>query len=92
MLKILRIVLSIITISLLGFSLITENFDYIPYLMLSLGATMLVIGLIELQKKQKRLLGIYEYCCIIICFLSCHKGIPLCINGCLRVRKGEKII
>ena len=61
MLKILRIVLSIITISLSGFSLITENFEYIPYLMLSLGATMLVIGSIELQKNRKDFWGFIEY-------------------------------
>ena len=53
MLKILRIILSIITIGLSGFSLITQNFEYTPYLMLSLGATMLVMGLIELKKTKK---------------------------------------
>ena len=57
MLKILRIILSIITIGLSGFSLITQNFEYTPYLMLSLGATMLVIGLIELQKNRKEFWG-----------------------------------
>ncbi len=59
MLKILRIILSVITMSLLVFSLITENVEYIPYLMLSLGAAMLVTGLIELQKNSKEFGGYF---------------------------------
>lgn len=59
MLKILRIILSIITMGLSVFSLITKNFEYIPYLMLSLGATMLVAGLIELQKNSKEFWGYF---------------------------------
>ncbi len=57
MLKVLRIILSIITIGLSGFSLITQDFEYTPYLMLSLGATILVTGLIELQKNRREFWG-----------------------------------
>ena len=83
MLKILRIVLSIITISLSGFSLITENFEYIPYLMLSLGVTMLVIGLIELEKNRKEFWGFMSIVVSLFVFLCCHKGILPTLTGAL---------
>lgn len=57
MLKILRIIFSVIVITLAGYSLITKNFEFMSYLMLFLGAFMLVTGLVELQKDRKRFEG-----------------------------------
>ena len=60
MLKTLKIILSIIAMGLSVFSIITNNSEYIPYLMLSLGATMLVAGFIELQKNSKGFGGYFS--------------------------------
>ncbi|MGE7921468.1 DUF3953 domain-containing protein [Viridibacillus sp. NPDC093762] len=61
--EILRIILSVIVIALAGYSLITKNFEFMSYLMLFLGAFMLVTGLVELQKDRKRF---EEYMFIIV--------------------------
>ncbi|MFE4814435.1 DUF3953 domain-containing protein [Peribacillus simplex] len=55
--KIVRVTLAIIVIALSAYQLITENFELMPYSMLFLGATMLVTGLVELQKDRKRFGG-----------------------------------
>ncbi|KON70866.1 DUF3953 domain-containing protein [Peribacillus butanolivorans] len=57
MLKILRIVFSIIVLILSGYGLITDNFELSSYMIFFLGALMLVIGLAELQKDRKRFWG-----------------------------------
>jgi hypothetical protein len=54
--KLLRMILSIIAVALSVFGLITEN-NVIPYLLLLLGASMLITGLIELQKDKKGFWG-----------------------------------
>jgi hypothetical protein len=74
MLKILRIILSIITMGLSVFSLITKNFEYMPYLMLSLGATMLVTGLIELQKNSKEFWGFFGIVASLFAFYVAIQG------------------
>ncbi|MFF2501365.1 DUF3953 domain-containing protein [Peribacillus sp. NPDC058075] len=51
--KIVRIMLTIIVLALSAYLLITENFEFMPYLMLISGAIMLVRGLAELQKDRK---------------------------------------
>jgi hypothetical protein len=56
-LKIVRVTLAIIVIALSAYQLITGNFVLMPYSMLFLGATMLVTGLVELQKDRKRFWG-----------------------------------
>ncbi|MEC0274425.1 DUF3953 domain-containing protein [Peribacillus frigoritolerans] len=55
--KIVRVTLAIIVIALSAYQLITENFELMPYSMLFFGATMLVTGLVELQKDRKRFWG-----------------------------------
>ncbi|MEY8752974.1 DUF3953 domain-containing protein [Peribacillus frigoritolerans] len=55
--KIVRVTLAIIVIALSAYQLITGNFELMPYSMLFLGATMLVTGLVELQKDRKRFWG-----------------------------------
>ena len=62
MLKALRIILAIVTMGLSSYCIITQNFEFIPYLMFLLGATLLVTGLIELKKDRKEFGG---YMCII---------------------------
>ncbi|MFK9094289.1 DUF3953 domain-containing protein [Bacillus salipaludis] len=53
MLKLLKIILSVIVISLAGYGLINENFEFQPYMMLFFGLGMLVMGIEEFQKGQK---------------------------------------
>ncbi|EPD52113.1 DUF3953 domain-containing protein [Paenisporosarcina sp. FSL H8-0542] len=55
--KIIRIILGIIVIALSSYSLISRNFELMPFMMLFLGAFMLVTGLFELQKDRKRFEG-----------------------------------
>ena len=55
--KILRIVLSLTTITLAIYVLITSNFEFMPYMMLSLGALMLFIGIVEIRRQRKAYWG-----------------------------------
>jgi hypothetical protein len=52
-----RIVFAIIVICLSGYSLITNDFELMPYLMLFLAIFMLVTGFAELQKDRKSYWG-----------------------------------
>ncbi|WP_409271957.1 DUF3953 domain-containing protein [Neobacillus sp. SCS-31] len=53
MLKLLRIILSVIVILLAGYGLINENFALQPYMMLLLSFVMLLLGIEEFQKGKK---------------------------------------
>lgn len=53
MLKILHILLTIIVIAIAGYVLITADHEFLPYMMLFLSLTMLVMGLREFQKENK---------------------------------------
>ena len=53
MLKILRVILSVIGIALAGYVLITKNFVFMPYMLLAMGLLGLVTGVVELQAKRK---------------------------------------
>ena len=57
MLKIVRIILSIVGVALAGFGIITKNFEFMPYLMVTLGISLLITGVIELQKDKKAFWG-----------------------------------
>ncbi|MFS0667731.1 DUF3953 domain-containing protein [Peribacillus frigoritolerans] len=63
--KIVRIILAIIVLGLSAYQLITETF-VMPYLMLIVGAFMLVTGLVELQKDRK---GGFLGCVVVSLFL-----------------------
>ncbi|WHY13351.1 DUF3953 domain-containing protein [Peribacillus frigoritolerans] len=63
--KIVRIILAIIVLALSAYQLITETF-VMPYLMLIVGALMLVTGLVELQKDRK---GGFLGCVVVSFFL-----------------------
>lgn len=52
MLKIIRIIFGIIAVSLAVYSLITQNFFMIPYMLFFLGGMFLIVGLQE-RKKSK---------------------------------------
>nr|WP_026907259.1 YczI family protein [Paucisalibacillus globulus] len=54
MLKILRIVFSIVTMGLAVYGLTTQNFEYGHVMILFLGLMMLVLGIEEFQKGKKR--------------------------------------
>ncbi len=56
-LKILGTVIAVIVIALSGYGIISQNFEFMSYLMLLLGALMLVFGLIELQEDRKGIVG-----------------------------------
>lgn len=58
-----RTILAIVVIVLSGYSLITQTFELMPYYMFILGAFILVLGFIELQKDRK---GFWGYMNIVI--------------------------
>ncbi|KAB2334417.1 DUF3953 domain-containing protein [Cytobacillus depressus] len=60
MLFILRIILSAITLSLSVYCFVTERFEYMPLMMLSLGAMLFVSGLHELSKNKKAIWGYFS--------------------------------
>lgn len=53
MLIFLRILFTVITMVLGGYGLITKNFEYQAFMILSLGLMALVMGIQEIQQKQK---------------------------------------
>lgn len=53
MLKIMRHILGIIVIVLAGYGLITKNFSFAPFLILFVGAFMLVLGVSSFKEKRR---------------------------------------
>ena len=53
MLKILQILFSIITVAFAGFVLYTKDFQFVLFMNVFLGLTMLVVGLQEFKKNKK---------------------------------------
>ena len=53
MLKILRLISSISVMALAGYGLITDKFEFMPYMLFFLGVSLLVSGVLELQAKRK---------------------------------------
>lgn len=53
MLKILRILLSVIAIVFGSYALITENFEVMPYALIVLGVLSLITGSVEIKAKRK---------------------------------------
>ena len=70
MLKFLQIILSITVISLAGYGLITEDFKFQSYMILSMALMILVSGLREFQKGQKSNGWLSIVVCIFILFVS----------------------
>ncbi len=59
LLNILRYVFGAIVIVLAGYSVIIGNYALMPYIILSLGAMLLVIGLSEFQKEKRLFAYVY---------------------------------
>lgn len=57
MVKLTRIIFVLIIIALSTYSLISRNFESMPFVMMLLGAFMLLTGLSELQKDRKKFEG-----------------------------------
>ncbi|WP_077622951.1 DUF3953 domain-containing protein [Sediminibacillus massiliensis] len=63
MLKIINLVLSIVVIALSGYSLFTQSFEIMPYMMSALGALVFTAGLREMRKNNK---GFWGYACVAV--------------------------
>lgn len=57
MVKLTRIIFALIIIALSTYSLISRNFESMSFVMMLLGAFMLLTGLSELQKDRKKFEG-----------------------------------
>ena len=77
MLKLLRIVFSIIVLTLSGYSLTTKNFELSSYMIFFLGALMLVTGLVELQKDRKGFWGYMSIIASLFAFFVAIQGFLL---------------
>ena len=55
MLKILRILFSIIVIVLAGYSKISGNYGIMPYMMFFMGAMLLVMGIAEIKEARRKM-------------------------------------
>nr|WP_280160931.1 hypothetical protein [Priestia megaterium]MDH3141375.1 hypothetical protein [Priestia megaterium] len=53
MLKALQLIFSIITVGLALYIMLTHSYQFLSFLNILLGFTMLVLGAIEWQKKKK---------------------------------------
>ncbi|MBU8851681.1 hypothetical protein C2I27_13415 [Priestia megaterium] len=53
MLKALQLIFSIITVGLALYIMLTRNYQFLSFLNILLGLTMLVLGAIEWQKRKK---------------------------------------
>lgn len=74
LIKIIRTIFLIITISLAGYGLASQNFEYMPFIMLSLGGTMLVAGLMELKRKPKSFWGYMDIAASLFAFFVSIQG------------------
>ncbi|MEW4428217.1 DUF3953 domain-containing protein [Paenibacillus pabuli] len=50
----LRILFLIVAVAIAGYGLISNNFDFQPFMILALGLSILVMGLQEFKKSKKR--------------------------------------
>ncbi|MCR2820757.1 DUF3953 domain-containing protein [Lederbergia panacisoli] len=76
LLKILRIVLSIIIMVLAGYSLISGNHETMPYMMFFMGAMFLVMGIVEIKESRKKM-GIISIIVAIFIFYVSVEGFLL---------------
>lgn len=54
MLMFLRILFSIIIVAVAGYGIISNNFDFQPFMILALALNILVMGLQEFQQNKKK--------------------------------------
>ncbi|XXM73119.1 DUF3953 domain-containing protein [Lysinibacillus sphaericus] len=62
-LKIIRIILSVVIITMAGYGLFTDNVWLLPYMLFLMGVMLLVMGLEEFQKGRKE----YGYISVAAC-------------------------
>ncbi|RWZ58755.1 DUF3953 domain-containing protein [Halobacillus fulvus] len=72
MLRASRLVLSIVTVAISVYILLTRNFDILPYMLAALGASTLLIGISEVQKDRRNFWG---YTSIVVSFLVFYVSI-----------------
>lgn len=72
MLKIIRVILAIAGVLIGGLGLVTENFGFIPYLLLIVGASLLISGGLELQRDKR---GFWGYANILIALFAFYVSI-----------------
>ncbi|MBY0097970.1 YczI family protein [Mesobacillus maritimus] len=70
MLKILRYVLSLITLLFASYGVITRDFKFGDSMILFLGLTMLVLGLEEFKKERKVMGGFLLVVCLFSLYVS----------------------
>lgn len=73
MLIFLRVLFSIVTIAIAGYSLITGDYEYQAYMTLSLGLTMLVTGIHEYQNNKKVSGWLFILLFALFLYLSIHR-------------------
>jgi len=73
LINIIRVIFSIITLALAGYGLATQNFKFMPFMMFSLGVTMLMAGLMELKRKPKSFWGYANIAASLFVFLFQYK-------------------
>jgi len=77
LIKTIRVIFSIITLALAGYGLATQNFKFMPFMMFSLGVTMLMAGLMELKRKPKSFWGYMNIAASLFVFFVSIQGFLL---------------
>ncbi|ETT80791.1 DUF3953 domain-containing protein [Viridibacillus sp. FSL R5-0477] len=72
MLKILRLISSVIVGGLAGYGLITDNFEFMPYMCLFFGVFLLVTGVSELQEKRNTSAIFTTLVAAFLCFVAIY--------------------
>ncbi|QBP39745.1 DUF3953 domain-containing protein [Paenisporosarcina antarctica] len=70
-----RIIVLILILTLSSYSLITENYVLIPYMILSLGVLVMITGLVELQKNKKSILSYFSIIASFFIFFVFIRGL-----------------
>lgn len=75
--KILRFILSVVGVVLAGFMLISQSFGFMSYLMLVVGISILITGVIGLQKDTKAFWGYMSIIVSLFVFFVTIQGFVL---------------
>ncbi|MFP7487275.1 DUF3953 domain-containing protein [Priestia filamentosa] len=70
MLKIIRYILSIVTILFAAYGLVTTNFKFNDIMLFLLGLTMLINGLVEFQGRRKANGWLFVFVSLFVLFVS----------------------
>ncbi|OAH55405.1 hypothetical protein AWH48_20145 [Domibacillus aminovorans] len=75
--KLSRWIFATLAMTLSGYSLLTKNVDFMPYLMLLVGASLLMTGVAELQKDRKGFWGYMSMMASLFAFYASIQGFLL---------------